>query len=74
MIVTTTIVDRYEKGENLSDILNEMLDAGTIQSEQVPAILNIILISRSALPFRSINLSETITEYRSLIEKNQPMD
>lgn len=69
MIVTTTIVDRYEKGENLSDILNEMLDAGTIQSEQIPAILNIILISRSALPFRSINLSETITEYKSLIEK-----
>ncbi|MBW7859051.1 MAG: hypothetical protein H3C43_12340, partial [Leptonema sp. (in: Bacteria)] len=69
MIVTTTIVDRFENGENLANILNEMIDTGTIQAEQIPAILNIILVSRSALPFRSVNLSETVTSYNLLIEK-----
>lgn len=69
MIVTTTIVDRFEKGENLADILNGMLDAGSLNADQVPAILNIILVSRAALPYRSMNLPETVASFSSLSEQ-----
>ncbi len=63
MIVTTTIVDRFEQGENLADILNGMLDAGSLKAEQIPAILNILLVSRAALPYRSMNLPETLSSF-----------
>jgi hypothetical protein len=69
MIVTTTIVDRFEKGENLADILNDMLDAGAVSGVQIPAILNVILVSRAALPFRSMNLPETVSVFSTLSEK-----
>jgi len=69
MIVTTTIVDRFESGENLADILNGMLDAGSLTADQIPAILNIILVSRSALPFRSMNLPETVTSFDQIAKQ-----
>jgi len=57
MVFTTTIVDRFEKGENLANILNEMLDQGLITKEQIPAILRLILVERAKLPSESINLN-----------------
>jgi len=69
MIVTTSIVDRFEKGDNLADILNSMLDAGSLNAEQVPAILNIILVSRAALPYRSMNLPETVASFSPFSEQ-----
>lgn len=69
MVVTTTIVDRFEKGENLADILNGMLDAGALNADQVPAILNIILVSRAALPYRSMNLPETVASFSRFSEQ-----
>lgn len=69
MVVTTSIVDRFEKGDNLADILNGMLDAGLLKAEQVPAILNVVLVSRAALPYRSMNLPETVTSFSSFSDQ-----
>lgn len=67
MVVTTSIVDRFEKGENLADILNGMVDAGSLTQEQLPALLHLVLVSRANLPYRSVNLPETYTAHGPMI-------
>jgi hypothetical protein len=66
MVFTTTIVDRFEKGENLANILNEMLDQGLITKEQIPAILRLILVERAKLPSESINLNYDFNNFSIL--------
>lgn len=67
MVVTTSIVDRFEKGENLADILNGMVDSGSLTQEQLPALLHLVLVSRANLPFRSVNLPETYAAHGPMI-------
>lgn len=69
MIVTTTIVDRFEKGENLADILNGMVDSGSLNQDQLPALLNIILVSRAKLPYRSMNLPDQFSSHGPMISQ-----
>lgn len=67
MIVTTSVVDRFEKGDNLADILNGMVDAGSLNQDQLPALLNIILVSRAKLPFRSMNIPEMFSAHGPMV-------
>ncbi len=67
MVFTTTIVERFEKGENLANILNEMLDQSLITKEQIPAILRLILVERSQLPYESLNLNHDYSNFSNII-------
>ncbi len=71
MVFTTTVVERFEKGENLADILNEMLDQSLITKDQIPAILRLILVERSQLPYESVNLNSDFSNFSTIIQNFQ---
>lgn len=63
LVSVSSIIDDVEKGENLADILNSMLDADRVQKDQIGSILNVILNSRLNLPHKSHNLDETVSSF-----------
>ncbi len=67
MVFTTTIVERFEKGENLANILNELLDQGLIIKEQIPPMLRLLLVERSKLDFESTNLSHDFSNFSIIV-------
>lgn len=71
MVFTTTIVERFEKGENLADILNELLDQDLITKEQIPAILRLLLVERAKLPYESVNLNHDFSNFSVLVKTFQ---
>ncbi|MCS7204303.1 MAG: hypothetical protein NZ853_01250 [Leptospiraceae bacterium] len=68
MVFTTTIVERFEKGENLADIIQELLDSHVITNEQVPAILQLLLVERAKWAFRVENLHKNFSNFTNLIK------
>jgi hypothetical protein len=71
MVFTTNIVERFEKGENLANIINEMLDQSLITKEQIPPILRLILVERAKLPSESINLNQDFSQFSVLAKTFQ---
>lgn len=63
MVFTTNVVERYEKGENLADILNELLTQGLLTKEQLPPIVRLILVERAKLPYMDTNLNNSFSNF-----------
>ncbi len=68
MVNVTQIVEKFEKGENLSDILNLMMDNQLIVKDQIPSIIQLILVERAKLPFVSVNLENPLTNFSKIVE------
>lgn len=66
MVFTTNIVERFEKGENLADILNEFLAQGLLIKDQLPSILRLILVERSKLPYIDTNLNNSFSDFSNM--------
>lgn len=71
MVSTTNIVERYEKGENLANIVNELLNQNILTKEQIPAILRLLLVERSKLPFKDLNLNNSFSNFGIIIQHFQ---
>lgn len=69
MVFTTTILEKFEKGENLADILNEMLDKKELIQDQIPAILRLLLVERAKWIYEAVNLSVSYSDFETLIQK-----
>ena len=67
LVSVTTIVDRVEKGENLADILNELLDSEMLARDQIGPVLSLVLVSKMDLPFRSRNLPESVNKFEGIL-------
>lgn len=66
MVSVSGLIESIDKGENLADHLNGMLEAGQIEKHQVGAIVNVILTSRLKLPYKSKNLEESVSSFLPL--------
>jgi hypothetical protein len=63
LVGVTSIIDNIEKGQNLADQLNTLLDAETITRDQVSPILSLVLVSKLDLPYRSFNIVESVNKF-----------
>lgn len=63
MVSVSGLIEAIDRGENLADLLNGMLEAGQIEKHQVGAIVNVILNSRLKLPYRSKNMEESVSAF-----------
>lgn len=71
MVSTTNIVERYEKGENLANIVNELLNQNILEKEQIQPILRLLLVERSKLPFKDLNLNNSFSNFGIIIQNFQ---
>ncbi|MCB1302837.1 MAG: hypothetical protein KDK37_01085, partial [Leptospiraceae bacterium] len=67
LVSVSGLIESLDKGQNLADMLNGMLEGGQIQRDQVGPIVNVILNSRLQLPYKSKNLEENISSFLPLV-------
>ncbi|MBI3395943.1 MAG: hypothetical protein HY042_08920 [Spirochaetia bacterium] len=67
IVNVSNLIDSVERGGNLADLLNKLMEDGTLSNDQVSPILSVILVSRMNLPFRSANLPETVSNFDSVV-------
>ncbi|MCB1139891.1 MAG: hypothetical protein KDK23_14110 [Leptospiraceae bacterium] len=63
MVSVSGLIESIDKGANLADHLNGMLEEGQIEKHQVGAIVNVILNSRLKLPYKSKNMEESVSSF-----------
>jgi hypothetical protein len=63
LVGVTSIIENIEKGQNLADQLNALLDAETILRDQVSPILSLVLVSKLDLPYRSFNIVDSVNKF-----------
>ena len=71
IVNVTALVDAVTKGASLADVLNNMLEQGSIERSQIPPIVSVILVNKLNLPFRSQNLEASVTDFQKLVERFQ---
>ncbi|MBE7438753.1 MAG: hypothetical protein HS115_09895 [Spirochaetales bacterium] len=63
LVSVTGIIEEIGKGQNAATLLNGLLEAGTLNRDQVLPILSVALVHKYNFPCRSINLSESFTNF-----------
>jgi hypothetical protein len=59
----SSLLEDFEAGENLADMLNELFSDKEIQQEQVAPILSALLVDKYRYRCRSMNLDESIDDF-----------
>jgi hypothetical protein len=65
--VNAFATDVTEDGLNLADVMNEALEAGTLERHQLRSILNALLVEKLEYAYSSHNLERTIEDAGSII-------
>lgn len=66
LVSVTSIVENIEKGQNLADQLNQLLDAEAITRDQISPILSLVLVSKLDVPYRSFNLHDSVNKFEAV--------
>lgn len=64
---TTAFLSRLEAGENLADLLNGALEAGSIERFQLRPILSALLVDKYAYQFKSRNIPRTVEDPTEIV-------
>jgi hypothetical protein len=62
----SSLLDDFEEGENLADILNELLADNEIEPNQLNAIIYALLVDKYGYFYRSSNLVKTVDTFDSI--------
>ncbi|HAP44729.1 MAG TPA: hypothetical protein DD477_14065 [Spirochaetaceae bacterium] len=65
---TIAIADRVQSGENLADVLNDMLDEKSLVDNQLSAVISMMLVDKFAYTTATRNLSSVETELAKIHE------
>jgi len=65
----SALLGDFESSLNLADLLNNLLESKKIEQNQVPPIVHAMLVDKYKYLYKSINLPETITEFKPLVEE-----
>jgi len=68
LVNVTSLIENVDKGANLAELLNKLNEDGLIAREQISPILSVILVSKFDLPYRSMNLKKSISDFSQLLE------
>lgn len=68
LVSVTSIVEQVEKGRNLGDILNGMLEEQTLTREQIAPIISVVMISRMNVPVKSMNMVQSFNDFGKMVQ------
>lgn len=69
LVSVTNIIEEVGRGKNLADLLNQMLESGTINRDQLAPILSVALVGKYEYPYVSRNVAETVSDFAAIQEK-----
>lgn len=67
LVSVTSIIDAVEKGQNIADVLNGMVESGSIGREQLAPILSVVLVDKLGYVAKSRNLFESYSTFQNVI-------
>ncbi|MGQ9631916.1 MAG: hypothetical protein ACUVXI_16635 [bacterium] len=65
----TDILGLMERGANLADLVNELVEKKEIYNEQVAPILNAVLVDKFDYAYKSLNIPITLREFDKITEE-----
>lgn len=68
IVNVTNLMEQIGKGANLADILNDLLEAGVLRRNQLPPILAVTLVEKLNLPYRAVNLKESVSDFDAMVK------
>ncbi len=68
IVNVTNLIDSVDKGANLADLLNKLIQDGIMRREQISPILSVVLVGKFEYPYISRNVKESRTDFDKIIE------
>ncbi|MCB1172069.1 MAG: hypothetical protein KDK39_00815 [Leptospiraceae bacterium] len=66
IVSVTSMVEAVSKGANLADIMFEMIQAGSMEREQVSPVVSAICLNKFDMPFVAWNVEQHITDFSAI--------
>jgi hypothetical protein len=65
----TEVVDEIESNKNLADVINEELDGGEVNEDQILPIIGAVIRDKYNYSYDSYNIVEPVTEFQKLADE-----